>query len=117
MHLVWVDAPGATVELRLTARDRAAYAAGIPAATDWLRSGRRAPARQLAGSTALRLVGVHAFGASNVLDAWTLVDQDDRAGATVGSDCAIERLLDEGAPPVALQDLGPTLSRRTLSTS
>jgi 4-hydroxy-tetrahydrodipicolinate reductase len=36
MHLVGFDAPGETVELRLTARDRAAYAAGILAAADWL---------------------------------------------------------------------------------
>ncbi len=36
MHLVGFDAPGETVELRLTARDRSAYAAGILAAADWL---------------------------------------------------------------------------------
>jgi 4-hydroxy-tetrahydrodipicolinate reductase len=36
MHLVGFDAPGETVELRLTARDRSAYAAGILAAGDWL---------------------------------------------------------------------------------
>jgi 4-hydroxy-tetrahydrodipicolinate reductase len=36
MHLVAFDAPGETVELRLTARDRSAYAAGILAAADWL---------------------------------------------------------------------------------
>lgn len=36
MHLVGFDAPGETVELRLTARDRSAYAAGILASVDWL---------------------------------------------------------------------------------
>jgi dihydrodipicolinate reductase len=48
MHLVGFDAPGETVELRLTARDRSAYAAGILASTDWLT---RAP----------RPAGLHAF--------------------------------------------------------
>jgi 4-hydroxy-tetrahydrodipicolinate reductase len=36
MHLVGFDAPGETLELRLTARDRSAYAAGAIAAADWL---------------------------------------------------------------------------------
>lgn len=36
MHLVGFDAPGETIELRLTARDRSAYAAGALAAGDWL---------------------------------------------------------------------------------
>lgn len=36
MHLIGFDAAGETVELRLTARDRSAYAAGILAAADWL---------------------------------------------------------------------------------
>ena len=48
MHLVGFDAPGETVELRLTARDRSAYAAGILAAADWLG---RAPRRP----------GIHSF--------------------------------------------------------
>lgn len=43
MHLVGFDAPGETVELRLTARDRSAYAAGILAAADWLIRAPRAP--------------------------------------------------------------------------
>lgn len=43
MHLVGFDAAGETVELRLTARDRSAYAAGILAATDWLERSPRAP--------------------------------------------------------------------------
>jgi 4-hydroxy-tetrahydrodipicolinate reductase len=48
MHLVGFDAAGETVELRLTARDRSAYAQGVLAATDWLRRAARAP-------------GIHAF--------------------------------------------------------
>lgn len=43
MHLVGFDAAGETVELRLTARDRSAYAAGVLASTDWLRRVPRAP--------------------------------------------------------------------------
>lgn len=43
MHLVGFDAPGETVELRLTARDRSAYAAGALAAADWLVAEARAP--------------------------------------------------------------------------
>ncbi len=43
MHLVGFDAVGETVELRLTARDRSAYAAGILAAADWLERATRAP--------------------------------------------------------------------------
>ena len=48
MHLVGFDAAGETVELRLTARDRSAYAAGIVAAADWLERAPREP-------------GLHAF--------------------------------------------------------
>ena len=48
MHLVGFDAAGETVELRLTARDRSAYAAGILAAADWLGQAPREP-------------GLHAF--------------------------------------------------------
>jgi 4-hydroxy-tetrahydrodipicolinate reductase len=36
MHLVGFDAPGETIELRLTARDRSAYALGVLASIDWL---------------------------------------------------------------------------------
>ena len=43
MHLVGFDAPGETVELRITARDRSAYAAGALAAADWLLRAPRAP--------------------------------------------------------------------------
>jgi 4-hydroxy-tetrahydrodipicolinate reductase len=41
MHLVGFDAPGETIELRMTARDRSAYALGVVAAVDWLTSGSR----------------------------------------------------------------------------
>lgn len=43
MHLVGFDAAGETIELRLTARDRSAYAAGILAAADWLDLAPREP--------------------------------------------------------------------------
>ena len=43
MHLVGFDAAGETVELRLTARDRSAYAVGILAAADWLEREPRPP--------------------------------------------------------------------------
>jgi 4-hydroxy-tetrahydrodipicolinate reductase len=48
MHLVGFDASGETIELRLTARDRSPYAAGILAAADWLERAPRTP-------------GLHAF--------------------------------------------------------
>jgi 4-hydroxy-tetrahydrodipicolinate reductase len=43
MHLVGFDAVGETVELRLTARDRTAYATGVLAAAEWLRRTTRTP--------------------------------------------------------------------------
>jgi len=43
MHLVGFDAAGESIELRLTARDRSAYAAGILVAADWLVRLPRAP--------------------------------------------------------------------------
>ena len=43
MHLVGFDAPGETIELRHTARDRSAFATGAVAAADWLRDERRQP--------------------------------------------------------------------------
>jgi 4-hydroxy-tetrahydrodipicolinate reductase len=48
MHMVGFDASGETIELRLTARDRSAYAVGILAAADWLT---RTP----------RATGIHTF--------------------------------------------------------
>lgn len=55
MHLVGFDSPGETIELRLTARDRSAYAAGALLAADWLVAEPRAP-------------GLHPFDA--VVDAY-----------------------------------------------
>jgi 4-hydroxy-tetrahydrodipicolinate reductase len=43
MHLIGFDAPGETVELKLTARDRSAYAAGALAAVDWITAHPRQP--------------------------------------------------------------------------
>lgn len=43
LHLVGFDASGETVELRITARDRSAYAAGALAAADWLLALCRSP--------------------------------------------------------------------------
>lgn len=43
MHLVGFDAPGETIELRLTARDRSSYAAGAIAAAEWLLREPRTP--------------------------------------------------------------------------
>lgn len=43
MHLVGFDAPGETLELRLTARDRSAYASGATAAAAWLLAEARPP--------------------------------------------------------------------------
>lgn len=42
-HLVGWDAAGETVELRVTARDRRAYAIGAIAAAEWLLADRRSP--------------------------------------------------------------------------
>jgi 4-hydroxy-tetrahydrodipicolinate reductase len=43
MHLVGFDAPGESLEMRLTARDRSAYAAGALTAADWLLAAPRFP--------------------------------------------------------------------------
>jgi len=43
MHLVGFDAPGESLELRLTARDRSAYAAGAVASAEWLMAAPRTP--------------------------------------------------------------------------
>jgi 4-hydroxy-tetrahydrodipicolinate reductase len=61
MHLVGFDAPGETIELRHTARDRSAYAAGALAAADWLIAEPRRP-------------GLHSFDA--VIDG--LLERPDR---------------------------------------
>jgi 4-hydroxy-tetrahydrodipicolinate reductase len=43
MHLVGFDAPGESLELRLTARDRSAYAAGAITSAEWLLAEPRTP--------------------------------------------------------------------------
>jgi 4-hydroxy-tetrahydrodipicolinate reductase len=43
MHLVGFDAPGESLEMRLTARDRSAYASGALTAADWLLAEPRSP--------------------------------------------------------------------------
>jgi 4-hydroxy-tetrahydrodipicolinate reductase len=43
MHLVGFDAPGESLEMRLTARDRSAYAAGAVTAAEWLLAEARSP--------------------------------------------------------------------------
>jgi len=43
MHLVGFDAPGESLEMRLTARDRSAYAAGAVTAAEWLLAEPRDP--------------------------------------------------------------------------
>ena len=43
MHLVGFDAPGESLEMRLTARDRSAYASGAVTAAEWLLAEPRAP--------------------------------------------------------------------------
>ncbi len=58
MHLVGFDAPGESLEMRLTARDRSAYAAGALTAADWLLADPRTP-------------GIHTFDevVDSILDA------------------------------------------------
>lgn len=48
VHVVGFDAPGETIELRISARDRSCYAAGALVAADWLHAAQRPP-------------GLHAF--------------------------------------------------------
>jgi dihydrodipicolinate reductase len=43
MHLVGFDAPGESLEMRVTARDRSAYAAGAITSADWLLAEPRSP--------------------------------------------------------------------------
>jgi 4-hydroxy-tetrahydrodipicolinate reductase len=43
MHLVGFDAPGESLEMRLTARDRSAYASGAVTAAEWLLAESRRP--------------------------------------------------------------------------
>jgi 4-hydroxy-tetrahydrodipicolinate reductase len=63
MHLVGFDAPGETLEMRITARDRTAYAAGAIAAAQWL-------------TCAPRPAGLHSF--DTVIDDMTSIGESDR---------------------------------------
>jgi len=63
MHLVGFDAPGETIELRLTARDRSAYTSGIFAAADWLGRTPRTPGLHPFDPIVDELVARHAVAA------------------------------------------------------
>jgi 4-hydroxy-tetrahydrodipicolinate reductase len=63
MHLVAFDAPGETVELRLTARDRSSYAAGILEAADWLERSPREPGLHSFDQVVDELVARHPIAA------------------------------------------------------
>ncbi|MER3418652.1 MAG: hypothetical protein C4343_06080, partial [Chloroflexota bacterium] len=62
MHLVGFDAPGETIELRLTARDRSAYATGALAAAEWLLAEPRAAGLHGFDAVVDALVGGSAAG-------------------------------------------------------
>jgi 4-hydroxy-tetrahydrodipicolinate reductase len=70
MHLVGFDAPGESLEMRLTARDRSAYAAGAVTAAEWLLAGPRSP-------------GFHSF--DEVIDSMTEAVGKRPAGAVGAS--------------------------------
>jgi 4-hydroxy-tetrahydrodipicolinate reductase len=70
MHLVGFDAPGESLEMRLTARDRSAYAAGAVTAGEWLLAEPRAP-------------GFHAF--DEVIDSMIAATKPRPAGAVGAS--------------------------------
>ena len=74
MHVVGFDAAGETIELRLTARDRSAYAMGAIAAAEWLLATARAP-------------GIHAF--------------DEVVDALITGGAAATPVLDGPAAPAA----------------
>lgn len=59
MHLVGFDAPGETIELRVTARDRTAYAAGAIAAAEWLLRAPRAPGLHPIEAVVAELTAAH----------------------------------------------------------
>jgi 4-hydroxy-tetrahydrodipicolinate reductase len=64
MHLVGFDAPGETIELRLTARDRSAYAAGAVAAVEWLARTARTPGFHSFDAVVDELLAVPALAAT-----------------------------------------------------
>ena len=71
MHLVGFDAPGESFEMRLTARDRSAYAAGAITAAEWLQAAPRSP-------------GFHSF--DDVVD--SILVKQSAGGAAPGSPTA-----------------------------
>lgn len=79
MHLVGFDAPGESLELRLTARDRSAYAAGAVTAAEWLLAEPRP-------------VGLHSFDA--VIDSMLAAGPEEAGGGAAGPEEA-------GGKPVA----------------
>ncbi|NJD28275.1 MAG: hypothetical protein FIA92_08250 [Chloroflexi bacterium] len=68
MHVVGFDAAGETVELRLTARDRSAYAAGALVAADWLRAAPRSPGIHSFDEVVEERIGVAANGPGPALE-------------------------------------------------
>jgi 4-hydroxy-tetrahydrodipicolinate reductase len=70
MHLVGFDAPGESLEMRLTARDRSAYAAGAVTAAEWLLAEPRSP-------------GFHPF--DEVVDSMIAASGKQPAGAAAAS--------------------------------
>jgi 4-hydroxy-tetrahydrodipicolinate reductase len=64
MHLVGFDSPGETIELRLTARDRSAYAAGALAAADWLLRTPRSPGTHQFDEVVAELLAAPALAAT-----------------------------------------------------
>ena len=78
MHLVGFDAPGESLEMRLTARDRSAYASGAITAAEWLLAEPRAP-------------GLHSF--DDVIDS-IIAKQSNGAGPNGRSSAAAR-------PPIA----------------
>lgn len=62
MHLVGFDAPGESVEIRLTARDRSAYAMGAITAADWLMRSPRRPGIHAFDCVVDELIGVETTG-------------------------------------------------------
>jgi 4-hydroxy-tetrahydrodipicolinate reductase len=68
MHLVGFDSPGESLEMRLTARDRSAYAAGAITAAEWLSAEPRSP-------------GFHSF--DDVVDSIIAKQSAAQAAATI----------------------------------
>jgi 4-hydroxy-tetrahydrodipicolinate reductase len=74
MHLVGFDAPGESLEMRLTARDRSAYASGAVTAAEWLLAEPRRP-------------GFHSF--DDVVDSIIASQSGSASGPSAASGAAI----------------------------